>query len=99
VFERALDHFDRDVSPTFESVSFGGFRDTPLNNATLLARIRYYHRLPDFQAYLDQHGGDLKAVLAALVSGVKTVDDPFELLPEGTAPPAGVPTTGVPGGR
>ena len=41
---------------TFESVTFGGFRNTPLNNATLLARMRYYHRLPDFQALLEQHG-------------------------------------------
>jgi predicted aminopeptidase len=81
VFARALAHFDQDVAPTFESVGFGGFRNTPLNNATLLARIRYYHRLPDFQALLDAHDGDLAAVLVALRAGVAGVADPFELLP------------------
>ena len=83
VFAASREHFDRDVAPTFESTGFGGFRQTPLNNATLLARIRYYHRLPDFQAYLEQHGDDLNEVLSALKSGVENVDDPFELLPGG----------------
>ncbi len=81
VFTAALHHFDVDVAPTFESVGFGGFRHTPLNNATLLARIRYFHRLPDFQRLLEAHGSDLKEVLTALKAGVGTVDDPFDLLP------------------
>jgi len=94
VFRGALAHFDEDVSPTFESVSFGGFRDTPLNNATLLARIRYYHRLPDFQALLDARGGNLNAVLAELKRGVAGVADPFELLPPDGQPPARPPGPG-----
>jgi predicted aminopeptidase len=69
------------VAPTFESVTFSGFRNTPLNNATLLARIRYYHRLPDFAALLAERGGNLTLVLSELRSGVDDVDDPFELLP------------------
>lgn len=88
VFQAALARFDRDVAPTFESFGFGGFRDTPLNNATLLARIRYYHRLPDFQALLDARDGDLGAVLAELKAGVASVADPFQLLPLGPTPPA-----------
>ncbi len=82
VFTASLKHFDQDVAPGFESLGFGGFRTSVLNNATLLARIRYYHRLPDFQAYLEQHGDDLKRVLADLKSDVKNVTDPFDLLPE-----------------
>lgn len=82
IFEGALRRFDDEVSPTFESVSFGGFRQTPLNNATLLARIRYYHRLPDFQALLDARGGNLEAVLSELTQGVAGVEDPFDLLPK-----------------
>jgi len=81
VFTSALHHFDVDVAPTFESVGFGGFRRTPLNNATLLARIRYFHRLPDFQRLLEAHGGDLAEVLSFLKTGVHDVQDPFELLP------------------
>ncbi|MBT3327196.1 MAG: hypothetical protein HN396_13235 [Gemmatimonadales bacterium] len=81
VFDRSIAHFDASVAPTFESVTFSGFRNTPLNNATLLARIRYYHRLPDFAALLAERGGNLTLVLSELRSGVDDVDDPFELLP------------------
>jgi len=89
VFKAALEHFSHDVQPTFEALGFHSFITIPLNNATLLARMRYYHRLPDFQALLEQHGGDLRAVLEALKAGVKDVDDPFTLLPTGGAAPPG----------
>jgi predicted aminopeptidase len=83
VFDRSIVHFDADVALTFESVTFRGFRNTPLNNATLLARVRYYHRLPDFAALLDARGGDLAAVLEELKRNADTVEDPFEMLPSG----------------
>ncbi len=86
VFAVALRRFDAEVQPTMEGLTFGGFRSTPLNNATLLARLRYYHRLPDFQAMLDTHG-DLVDVLATLKSGLETTEDPFDLLPKGSPPP------------
>jgi predicted aminopeptidase len=60
-----------------------GFLARPLNNATLLARMRYFHRLPDFQALLDQHDGDLRAGVAAIAGGVKKLKDPFDVLPTG----------------
>jgi len=82
VFAQALARFD-EVAPDFESVSFGGFRSTPLNNATLLARMRYYHRLPDFQALLDAHEGDVRRVLDALPAMVDGQSAPFDVLPEG----------------
>ncbi|MEQ8330320.1 MAG: aminopeptidase [Longimicrobiales bacterium] len=80
VFTAALERFDAEVGPTFENVTFGGFRTTPLNNATLLARMRYYHRLPDFQALLEREG-DLPSTLRWLRDRVDDVDDPFSLLP------------------
>ena len=86
VFQRALERFDQEVQPTFEQFTFQGFRDTPLNNATLLGRIRYYHRLPDFNAYLEARDGDLARALRELAAGVRTVDDPFDLLPSGSPP-------------
>jgi predicted aminopeptidase len=82
VFADALRRFDAEVAPTFESFGFGSFRSVPLNNATLLARIRYYHRLPDFQALLEADGGDLRKVLSDLKAGVGEVEDPFDLLPQ-----------------
>jgi predicted aminopeptidase len=84
IFTRSLAHFDADVLPTFESVTFRGFRNTPLNNATLLARIRYYHRLPDFAAFLEARDDDLPAVLTELKIGVEDAADPFDLLPNRT---------------
>jgi predicted aminopeptidase len=89
IFRGSLDRFDTDVQPGFESFSFAGYRSIPLNNATLLARMRYYHRLPDFQALLEREGG-LGEAMAYLKEGLDGVEDPFDLLPEGgTAPESG----------
>ena len=77
-----------DVQPTFEALSFQGFLTTPMNNATLLGRLFYYNRLPDFQALLEQHGGSLTSVLTDLRERAGRVEDPFSLLPTGTQPPA-----------
>ena len=84
IFTQALTRFDNEIAPTFESVTFRGFRETSLNNATLLSRIRYYHRLPDFARMLEERGGDLAGLLAELRTTKDTVSDPFDLLPEGT---------------
>ncbi|HET9947935.1 MAG TPA: aminopeptidase [Longimicrobiales bacterium] len=86
IFAAALARFERDVMPTFESISFAGFLATPLNNATLLSRIRYYNRLADFEALLEEHGGDLGAAVAYLRERARGVDDPFSLLPQGEPP-------------
>jgi predicted aminopeptidase len=80
VFASALGRFDAQVAPTFESIGFGGFRETPLNNATLLARIRYYDRLGAFQELLDAHDGDLSTTLDYLKAYAPDADDPFALL-------------------
>ncbi len=58
-----------------------GFLDAPLNNAVLLGRMRYFHRLPGFQALLEREGGDLPAAVFALKSRALEVEDPFSLLP------------------
>ena len=60
------------------------FLGRPLNNAILLARRRYFHRLTGFQLFLDQHGGDLQAAVSALTARAKDLDDPFDLLPSDT---------------
>ena len=78
--------FRDEVQPTFEAQTFGGFLVTPLNNATLLARMVYYHRLYDFDALLQANGGDLRATVAQLAARAEQVDDPFELLPTTVAP-------------
>lgn len=69
-----------EVRPDLEQFTFQGFLDRPLNNATLLSQMRYYHRLPDFQRLLEARGDDVASAVAFLKEGADTVDDPFELL-------------------
>lgn len=83
VFARALARFDSDVAPHLESIGFGDFRRGPLNNATLLSRIRYYDRLHAFDSFLHGHDGDLRAALDDLAARAGAADDPFALLHSG----------------
>ncbi|MDH3207011.1 MAG: aminopeptidase [Gemmatimonadota bacterium] len=85
IFAEALSRFENEVMPTFESITFSSFITTPLNNATLMGRVRYYNRLPDFQALLDAHEGNLTSTMEALRRGVTEVDDPWDLIPRGAA--------------
>ena len=82
LFEDHLEDFETRVQPSFEAITFQSFVITPLNNATLMARMRYYHRLGDFQALLEERGG-LRAAVAHLAQGASGVDDPYDLLPTG----------------
>jgi predicted aminopeptidase len=82
IFDRSLETFANEVQPSFEASTYQGFLVTPLNNATLLTRIRYHHRLQDFQALLEREGS-LRLAVQYLVDRVDGVDDPFDLLPGG----------------
>lgn len=86
VFAEARIRFEREVQPTFEASSFSSFLSLPLNNATLLSRMRYYHRLADFQALLDRESGDLVSTIDFLKRGARSVEDAFELLVASEAP-------------
>jgi predicted aminopeptidase len=57
------------------------FVNRPVNNAIILARMRYFHRLWSFSRLLEEQDGDLGKAIDFLKQGVATVDDPFELLP------------------
>jgi predicted aminopeptidase len=81
IFLEARNRFERDVQPTFEQLTFQSLLTTPMNNATLLGRLFYYERLPDFALMLEQHGGSLTSVLEDLRARAGDVEDPFELLP------------------
>jgi predicted aminopeptidase len=85
VIADALARFDAEVVPRLEALTYAGFRNTPVNNATLMGRVFYYNRLTDFDALLSQHGGNLRAVLEDLKARSGTVADAFELLPRATA--------------
>lgn len=81
VFALQRRRFREEIQPRFVNLSFAGFEALPLNNATLLSRMRYYHRLPDFEAYLDVNSGSLATAIADLKTGIENVEDPFSVLP------------------
>ncbi|NIP58966.1 MAG: hypothetical protein GWM92_11705 [Gemmatimonadetes bacterium] len=81
IFEDAKRRFRTELRPGLRSYRFGYFLRTPLNNATLLARMRYYHRLPDFGELLERGDGDLAATVAFLAEAAGETEDPFDLLP------------------
>ncbi|MYE15012.1 MAG: aminopeptidase [Gemmatimonadetes bacterium] len=74
--------FREEVQPRFVALTFASFETLPLNNATLLSRMRYYHRLPDFDAFLRANGGSLAGAVEALRTGIENANDPFGILPE-----------------
>ncbi len=88
VFERHQRLLREEIRPRLRSLTFAGFDARPLNNAILLSRMRYYHRLPDFDAHLERSGGALHAAIEALRTGTGTVEDPFDLLPASGDPAA-----------
>jgi predicted aminopeptidase len=80
LFAASLDRFRTEVQPAFLASTYASFLTTPLNNATLLSRMLYYHRLPAFQALEDAHGGDLLAAIEVLRAAVERGEDPFGVL-------------------
>ena len=83
VFERHQQRLREEVRPRFRSLTFSSFDALPLNNAILLSRMRYYHRLPDFDAYQTAAGGALQEAIRTLKTGLQGVEDPFDVLPSG----------------
>lgn len=82
LFANSQRRFRTDVQPIFEAQTFSSFLSTPLNNATLLSRMVYYHRLYDFDALLQAHQGNLGDAVAALKASAEDVLDPYTLLPQ-----------------
>ena len=82
-YARGQTRFREEVQPNLRASTYQGLADEPFNNATFLARVLYYHRLPDFQALLDENGGDVAATLAYVRDEAPELDDPFDLLPAG----------------
>jgi len=85
VFAAARQRYVAELRPSLESLTFGSFLSVELNNATVLARLRYYHRLPDFGRFIEARGG-LGAALADLAASARSTEDPFELLAAPTSP-------------
>jgi predicted aminopeptidase len=85
IFEGYRERFETDVQPTFEASTFQSFLTLPLNNATLMARMRYYHRLGDFERLYEREGRSLRRTVAVIAEGVKEAGDAFSVLDGGGA--------------
>jgi len=85
IFGDALLTFRSEVQPSFEASTYAGFSSQPLNNATLLGRMRYYHRLADFAAFLERHDGRLRAAIDGIAQEADALEDPFAALGAGSA--------------
>ena len=80
VYLTARTEFVEDVQPRLRASTYAYFGTETLNNATLLSRSLYYHRLPDFNRLWSAWDGRFPDLLAWLRSEAPEMDDPFALL-------------------
>jgi len=80
-YARALEDFRPQVQPRLAATSYAYLAREELNNATLLARTLYFHRLDDFhRLWLEGWAGDLAGLLAWIREEAPRRDDPFQVL-------------------
>jgi len=80
IFQGAQADFVARVQPALRASTYGYLSSEPLNNATLLSRSLYFHRLPDFEALRRDWDGELEGLLQWLRSQAGELDDPFVVL-------------------
>ncbi len=83
----AAERFRRDYAPGMRT-GFARFDAESLNNASLIARHLYYHRLPLFQA-LYERSGALTAAIERLTTALAGADEPWAALERLAEPAAG----------
>lgn len=77
IFAAAKGRFATEVRPRLQVQSFASFQQQPLNNATLIARRLYYHRLDLFERVFQAYGGHLPAAVEAIVKAAEGAGDPY----------------------
>lgn len=81
VYAEALATFHNAVQPALRAASYAHLADERLNNATLLSRTLYFHRLDDFdRLWRVTWGEDLAGLLAWIREEAARRTDPFEVL-------------------
>ena len=78
VFRAAQERFAAEVRPRLQVSTYSAFTRLPLNNATLLARRLYYHRLELFEAVYRASGEDLALTIRRIVQAARGGGDPWE---------------------
>jgi predicted aminopeptidase len=79
LLQAATESFRRDYAPTMRTAGFARYDPSRLNNASLIARHLYYHRLPLFQALYEQ-SGSLTHSVERLAAALRGSDDPYKAL-------------------
>ncbi len=75
----AAARFDREFAPTMRTPGFARFDAARLNNASLIARHLYYHRLPLFQQ-LYTSSENLRQAIDRLIDGLHGAEEPWAAL-------------------
>lgn len=78
IFDRARREFREELGPRFRVSSFASFEQLPLNNATLVGRRLYYHRLELFEEVFERYGRDLPLTIEAVIAAARANrEDPY----------------------
>jgi predicted aminopeptidase len=90
LLSESAERFRRDFAPRMRTPGLARYDPTRLNNASLIARHLYYHRLPLFKS-LYHSLGDLHEVIDRVAASVTETDDPWlaveRLLPAAAGAP------------
>jgi predicted aminopeptidase len=78
IFTEARRYFRDELRPRFQVSTFASFEQLPLNNATLVGRRLYFHRLRLFDEVLERYGGDLPLAIEAIIAAARgNREDPY----------------------
>ena len=84
LFDQSLKYFTEKVQPSLRAISYQNFRTIPINNATLLAQMRYHTRLAEFDDLMEEQGS-LRATIAYIKRNLDSEKDAFSLLGKETS--------------
>lgn len=76
IFRRAQAEFATEIRPQLQVATFASFTRDPLNNATLVSRRLYYHKLDLFERVF-QRTGNLRQTVDLIVRAAEGAEDPF----------------------
>ena len=80
LYLEAYREFTEEIQPSLRLGGYDYLGREPLNNATLLSRSLYFHRLPDFNTLLEASGADFHALMQWIRDEAPRRADPFSIL-------------------
>lgn len=78
IFGAAQERFATEISPRLRVNTYASFTSSPLNNATLVSRRLYYHRLDVFETLFRARGGDLTRTLLEVIDAARGAENPYD---------------------